>query len=271
MRKASDKISPAGLDRSLLSAQRVMAVSPHLDDAILSAGETLRKLANHGAQITVLTFFAGNAPSTLSDFAQEFHDECHLGTDAVAVRRAEDVQAVHHLGGRTIHGDLLDVIYRRTRAGAWVCSKEEDVFAPRLDDSTKVADLVRVLQDAVVQTDPDLILGPAGLGGHVDHLLTRDAVRLLPGQVPSALWADFPYSRRIRRPELTPFRILSNEPSSQKVKLAAAEFYSSQLPMLWPDGSWRRALSTHQESFVELHRDHTGDGYPPVEFSPVTR
>jgi hypothetical protein len=40
-----------------------------------------------------------------------------------------------------------------------------------------------------------LILGPAGIGGHVDHVLVRQAIEKT--NLPYALWIDVPYNKRI--------------------------------------------------------------------------
>ena len=43
---------------------RVVAVSPHLDDAVFSAGGTLARLAAAGHEVTVVTVFTGSVART---------------------------------------------------------------------------------------------------------------------------------------------------------------------------------------------------------------
>ncbi|MGH3277767.1 MAG: PIG-L family deacetylase [Trebonia sp.] len=51
-----------------------MAVSPHLDDAVISAGAALAALAAEAWPVTVLTVFAGDPGHSLSPAARRHHD-----------------------------------------------------------------------------------------------------------------------------------------------------------------------------------------------------
>ncbi len=88
-----------------------LVVSPHLDDAVLSAGLFL--LTEPGA--VVATVMAGHpGPGVLSDWdrACGFVD----GDDPVARRRDEDRAALAILGARPHHLEFLDQPYRAGRA-----------------------------------------------------------------------------------------------------------------------------------------------------------
>ncbi|MDA8391968.1 MAG: PIG-L family deacetylase [Actinomycetota bacterium] len=95
----------------------VLAVSPHLDDAVLSAGATLAALVAAGRPVTVLTVFAGDPGPALSPVAERHHARCGLGVDAVERRRAEDRAALTRLGADPRHGALADAVYRRRADG----------------------------------------------------------------------------------------------------------------------------------------------------------
>ncbi|MGH3829147.1 MAG: PIG-L deacetylase family protein [Pseudonocardiaceae bacterium] len=60
------------------SVRRVLAVSPHLDDAALSAGATLADLAARGVDVQVCTLFTGAPHEPLSAVARAFHARCDL-------------------------------------------------------------------------------------------------------------------------------------------------------------------------------------------------
>lgn len=102
------------------TGQRVLAVSPHLDDAALSVGATLANLAAHGTDVQVVTLFAGVPDEELSTVACAFHVNCRLPADssAVALRLDEDLAAMDELGARPHHCGFLDAVYRRASDGS---------------------------------------------------------------------------------------------------------------------------------------------------------
>src|SRR6476661_3045292 len=74
---------------------RVLLLSPHLDDAVISCGAFL--LAHPGT--TVVTLFAAS-PTAYSDPLNEHDQTCGFvpGDDTMAVRRAEDERALAAVG-----------------------------------------------------------------------------------------------------------------------------------------------------------------------------
>lgn len=72
----------AGVGRGT-AAPRVVAVAPHLDDAVLSLGATLAHLARAGCDVVVLTVLAGASPGSPQE-----------------ERRAEDARACAAVGAR---------------------------------------------------------------------------------------------------------------------------------------------------------------------------
>jgi len=113
------------LDQRLLG--RVVVVSPHLDDAVLSLGATLAHAVEAGARIEVLTVFAcqpaSNAPSDPWDRKSGFTSE----GEAAKQRRIEDRNACSILGVTPHwfefgaepydrHGSMQDVISAVTAA-----------------------------------------------------------------------------------------------------------------------------------------------------------
>lgn len=225
----------------------VLAVSPHLDDAVISAGACLAGLTAEEWPVTVLTVFAGDPGRTLSPAAQRHHDRCSLGPDAVARRRAEDRAALGRIGARPFHGLIPDVVYRLRPDGAWACDEDADMFAvppvdPDLDDA--VRDLV---EQAIDESGCVLILGPSAAGSHVDHILTDRAVRFAAEQLglPLWRWKDEPYaSAEGGRAAADGSVVVPYSPATLAVKLDAISCYASQVPMLWPGGTrWRTEVS----------------------------
>mgnify|MGYP001446109947 CR=1 FL=1 len=233
----------------------VLAVSPHLDDAALSAGAVLARLSAE-RPVTVLTVFAGDPGPELSAVARRHHERCHLGGDAVALRRIEDGQAMAQLGAAAVHGDVPDAVYRSRPGGGWVCKEDSDMFAPPPSDPDLDRQVEKLVLGMIDATAARLVLGPLGTGAHVDHVLTRRAVLRAAAArgVPALCWQDEPYASWSPPPlDQTAVRVAYTT-RSLAAKLAAVACYRSQLGMLWPDGQdWRAAVA------------RAGAGGPPGE------
>lgn len=239
----------------------MLAVSPHLDDAVISAGACLAGLTAERWPVTVLTVFAGDPGPILSPAAQRHHDRCGLGPDAVARRRAEDRAALARVGARPCHGLILDAVYRSGPTGEWVCDDDADMFAvppvdPALDDA--VRDLI---EDAIDKSGCALLFGPSAAGSHVDHVLTERAVRSAAEQrgLPLWQWKDEPYASDSGAIVTEGSVVVPYSPTRLEAKLDAISCYASQVPMLWPgDADWRTAVSMTgpQGSRGELFTPH---------------
>ena len=147
---------------------RVAVVSPHLDDAVLSAWLVLT-----GNPLTrVISCFAGIPPPSMQGSWDRRTGLSSGG--AVAARRAEDLSALALAESEAVHLDLLDEQYRGGRD------------APR-------AELAQLLREHLAEADEVWL--PAGLGGHVDHVAARDAALSATGSMHRLrLYADLPYA-----------------------------------------------------------------------------
>jgi LmbE family N-acetylglucosaminyl deacetylase len=147
-----------------------VVVSPHLDDAVLSAWLVL-----HGQPGTrVVTCFAGDPPDSRVG-VWDTRTGVPGGPDAIRARRAEDRRALAHSGSVPVHLGLPDAQYRDG------------------NDEETAARLVEELEPRLV--DAEQVWLPAGLGGHVDHVLARQAgLAASDGAVQRFLYADLPYA-----------------------------------------------------------------------------
>jgi LmbE family N-acetylglucosaminyl deacetylase len=163
---------------------RVLAVSPHLDDAVFSAGGVLARLADAGHEVTVGTCFTATVPGP-TGFALACQTDKGFGpqVDYMALRRAEDAAAVAVLGCVPVHLPLPEAPHRGYGS------------APELFGGVRAGD--EVWRDVAALLEPieaDVLLAPQGLGGHVDHLHVVRAVATL-GR-PTGWWRDAPYVLR---------------------------------------------------------------------------
>ena len=169
---------------------KVLAVSPHLDDAAFSVGGTLAALADAGHEVTVVTCFTRSVPDP-TGFALACQTDKGLGpeVDYLAVRREEDRAALAVLGALPLHLDLAEAPHRGYGSAA-------ELFAGMHDGD----DVWRALAGLLGELSADLWLAPQGLGGHVDHLQVLRAVAGLDR--PVLWWRDSPYV--LRDPDALP-------------------------------------------------------------------
>lgn len=169
---------------------RWIYLSPHLDDAVLSAGGFIYDQTRAGTPVEIWTFMCGYPPEgELSPFAQKLHEMWGTtGADeTIRIRRAEDVNAAGILGATTRHFDFLDCIYRRGRDGEWLYT---DVFVP---PDTRESGLPQEIADTIsARLKPDdVLVAQLSIGPHIDHVTVRIAAELL-GR-PLLYDADVPY------------------------------------------------------------------------------
>lgn len=170
-------------------ARTAVAVSPHLDDAVFSAGGVLALLSRAGWRVRVVTCFTASVgdpcPFALST---QLDKGLPADVDYMALRRAEDRAAQRRLGTLPpVHLPLPEAPHRGYGSPA-------ELFAPpRADDSVE-AELRRSLRPHLAPAD--LVLAPQGIGGHVDHLLTARAVAATAPSSRTGWWRDVPYVAR---------------------------------------------------------------------------
>ena len=152
------------------ASRHLVVISPHLDDAVLSGWTRLRA----AERATVITVCAGiaSAPPAWFDRLTRSEDP---GARCRA-RREEDRRVLGAHGWTPVHLDVLDEPYRT---------------AQTTPSPSEVAQLIA----AVMPNDVTHLLLPAGIGGHPDHVLARNAaLRLDRSGVETWVMADYPYA-----------------------------------------------------------------------------
>ena len=135
---------------------RIVVVSPHLDDAVLGSARLLS--VHPGA--TVVTVFAGN-PDAYPDPMRKWDVQSGFqpGDDVMAVRRKEDESALAVLDATPVHLDGIEYSYR---PGDRPMSPEE---------------IVEFLAPALATLRPTVVVAPFGLA-NPDHDVTHRACML---------------------------------------------------------------------------------------------
>jgi LmbE family N-acetylglucosaminyl deacetylase len=204
---------------------RVVVVSPHFDDAVMSLGATIAQLAHAGVEIEVLTVFGGDtaskAPADAWDRKSGFSSE----GSAANGRRGEDRKACALLGARPRWLKFGAEAYERH-------GSEDEIW-------TAVA---------AATENADLVLLPGRPLAHRDHAeLSRLLLRRGLSCRRIALYVEQPYSfyRRETVLESIPVPALSSVLSDplnwerlgvnrpyRRMKLQAVRAYRSQLRQL---------------------------------------
>lgn len=225
---------------------RHLFLSPHLDDAVLSCGGQMARLAAQGIPMHVVTVFAGDAPAPgtlLSDFATFLHAVWDAGANPFAVRREEDRQALRLLGATWTHLPHQDAIYRRAADGGWLYPDHPAVFGPVAPEEAEV--LPRALAGEIAplcgMPGETVLHAPLGVGGHVDHRLVRAAALLLAATGHSLrLYEDFPYSEEAGDLEtalagMPPLRpeVIAYDEAAFQARLSAIACYRSQMGVVF--------------------------------------
>ncbi len=202
---------------------KLLAISPHLDDAAFSAGGLLAARAQQGWDVAVATCFTGNvARPTGFALACQLDKGLPAEVDYMALRRDEDIAACRELGARAIHLPFLEAPHRGYEAAAML-------FRPRLARDHIVEPLATALAALVAVERPDLILGPLCLGDHVDHHAVREAMTGACAGNAMLLWEDWPYADRETRVAATPALVQPLTPELRTRRIAACAAYASQL------------------------------------------
>lgn len=168
---------------------RVVALSPHLDDIAFSLGATLFAAARAGAEVHVVTVFAGDPDSTRP--SGEWDRRAGFATEGEAARRRreEDAEACARLG----------------ITPSWLALPDRQYSAVAPDDVWRAVEPLFAGADAV--------LLPGFPLDHADHVVvTSTVVERLPAGPRIGLYVEQPYAMMIRREVAVPDP--GREPSS---------------------------------------------------------
>lgn len=168
--------------------ERVVILSPHLDDAALSCGALLHAL--QGVSTIVVTLCSGNPPALAGSPGPP-----RRGHVSPRIRRREDIAAMRSIQADFVHLSFPDAIYRRSAAGKLIYrTARERWVAPRPDDALYIDELFQLLRRICLDLGSILLISPMGIGDHVDHQITaRVALKLAEGGARLLFYEDFPY------------------------------------------------------------------------------
>ncbi|MGO9230529.1 MAG: glycosyltransferase [Bryobacteraceae bacterium] len=177
-------------------------LSPHFDDAILSCGGLIHAQRQAGERVGVFTLCGGSpGPDAVSPLARQYDAKWSGSGGGLALRRAENAAALSTWGVSCWDGITPDAIYRNGPEAPYYPSREDLFGEPHSQDAAAVLPLwePQLKQIAAEQGRAVLLYAPLGVGGHVDHELTRRlAQHMAEAGWTVQFYEDYPYV------ELTP-------------------------------------------------------------------
>ena len=231
-------------------------ISPHLDDAALSAGGLIAYLSQH-THVEVIDVFTEASPKPYTLSAKAFLRQCGYADDADALfdaRRKEDLCAYGTIGITPRNLGFVDALWRRLP----VVSAVHRALSHVLPEFSFIYPTFRVhvagghvsrhdrelakkiggeLQKIIGEHERYYIFCPLAVKTHVDHVLVRDVC--LKNFQHVIVWSDFPYClvNGITPEKVGAFaRVLFTWEDNMDEKKRMVSEYKSQLQGLFPTG-----------------------------------
>lgn len=234
---------------------RILILSPHPDDAVWSLGGLIHEFSNR-QDVVVLSLFDGDPEAKAIDLLNSSQEHKWRQFTDARFRRKEDLKAVQSLNGRLLSLGYPDAALRCNDTD-FLHASLDDLLVD-IDQSHKIC-VPRDLRTHVTsQIEPsDIIMAPLGLGGHIDHLITREIARTLDN--PIAFYPEFPYVLDTGAEDISRYcEALGLEVSEQSISCywspwqTAASLYRSQVIRLFVG---RQAFSDALSKFADQQGD----------------
>ena len=267
----------------LAKDDRILILSPHLDDAVLSAGGLIHHAVGRQCQVVVGNIFTADThiEGEPSPLVKELHEWWGLGSNPYQVRRDEDAASLALLGAEVLQGGRLDSIYRTSSNGESLYPTRKAVFSLPAADDPAWKELQTLLASWIEKVRPTVVLCPMAVGRHVDHTVTTEAFRQNHSKSDADvyLYEDIPYSAGFFPPNFPDSVAAARDRSGWdirepidvevdfEVKFAAILKYDSQIseifPGLDPEAELRRYMSfdgdgIYRERFWKAGRKEEG-------------
>ncbi|MCB1999184.1 MAG: PIG-L family deacetylase [Burkholderiaceae bacterium] len=255
------KTLPLLTHRHWQDLERVVILSPHLDDAALSCGGLLHTLRR---RVSTLVVSVSSATARIAKADGSRPISSRKGHVSSHMRRREDIAAMHSVDTHFVHLSFADAIYRRSPlTGRLIYRNERERWVtPRVDDMAHVEELYLVLRRLCLDLGRILLISPMGIGHHVDHHITAQvALRMVNSHAGAELlfYEDFPYvadpamgsgsqddpPKALGRLQLKPAQRFV-VPVDVDAKMNLLRHYASQVRPLFGDDGGMRARITQQ-------------------------
>lgn len=240
------KTKPLLKNLDLSKYERLVVLSPHLDDAALSCHGLLEAVRKKIPRL-VITVCCSQPPKP----GLNKKTRGRRGFAPPKQRRAEDIAAMEAMKCSFVHLGFPDAIHRRSASsGDFVYTSEGTRSGQlRLDDANYIEELYLIISRLCCNMGPLILVAPLGIGGHVDHIICAQiAMRLVKANIKLLFYEDLPYVWRGTQPNEKPYDakkaferlgVLPGSKFSVEVdeykKASVMKCYESQLVLLFSD------------------------------------
>ncbi len=226
-----------------MDENKILVLSPHLDDAVLSCGGFIAERIENGKHVIVFNLFCAPYQGPLSPLAQELHASWGNHENIATLRLEEDRRALELLGADRIIGDVPDLIYRKNDAGKWLYQNMVDIQGMRNPCDDHLVDQYFRKINLSFPPQSTCVCAPLGIGAHIDHLIAYDiGVKLARSGYMVEFYEDLPYALRKEWLQERLFQIEGMKTklhffslSNLRKKVIALRFYASQIVALFTD------------------------------------
>jgi LmbE family N-acetylglucosaminyl deacetylase len=220
----------------------IIFLSPHFDDAIGSAGGMIARLVRRGRACSVMTLMA--KPPKIAKVRSFIY---------VLRRIIENRRACRVVGATVINAPFLDAPYRKSRDSRDKKSGKRALFTSAVTETELVASVRAFI---LAHTAPgDILIAPAGLGNHVDHLIVRAAVENIPRAV--CFYEEFYYDISDPNAERTRgYEKVLLTPDELDIKIRAMEKYKKTLRNLFRKNTMGAMRNYYEQSRVSNGRPY---------------
>lgn len=202
-------------------SNKILILSPHLDDAVFSCFNYIKSVKKKGNQVDLVTIF--------TKFGRE-------KTGMEQKRKLEDKIALSYLKLTPRNMDFLDAAYRKKSANFFYRPRKK-IFSSKIHMHEKL--LLKKLKNELSKIEPhyDLVLTPLGVGNHVDHLMIKYCVENIFSTNKIGYYLDWPYAFSLSNWKWnyfqTFFKMKKNFYWTNGVKISAMKAYQSQFKVLF--------------------------------------
>lgn len=226
-------------------------ISPHLDDAFLSAGDLISYLAKH-TKVTIITIFTEPSPMPYTLAARSYLRYCGLedADQLFNIRKEEDRKVCKIANVETVHLGFIDGTWRRKRKPMYLSRMigkkvpEAVHLYPLGRKIIKLAREDKLLKqeiadslDNTIMCENSAIFCPLGTVKHMDHTITQQVCTKLFQNI--IYWTDFPYIKRGNRKNRLASKLRLQQSvwnKNMELKKRLIGEYKTQLSSLFPDG-----------------------------------
>ena len=235
---------------------RHVFVSPHMDDAVFSAGELILSLVAKKKKVLVVTVFTefGDGPISWDARRYLYCSGFWSLTKFSKARKQEDIRVMIKLGVDYLHLGFIDGGFRLRKSVGFLKNlsayiglgpkfiypfhTKKSLFSGIVSNYDKV--LLRKIYsklEKIVKSN-DILYGPICVGNHADHLVVREVSSSFKNK--KYFWVDQPYIiEEGGEKQLKSFKISYKKSLSvRKVirKMEVVRYYKSQVKCLYSEG-----------------------------------